>query len=923
MVRLRVLGPADLRDADGREISDVLRQRKRLAFLTFLAVAPRPFQRRDSLVALFWPELDIEHARAALRRTLYWLRSALGAEVIESRGDDEVGVSTQHLWCDAAEFAQRMARSDLHGALELYVGDLLEGLHPDVAPELERALDAERSRLRSLALEAARGLAERAFRDARWREAGHWATRALSIGRHDENALRTLMESLSRDGDRAGALRAYDAFARDLMHELGIRPSREVRELHERIRTSSGEWTPARSARPDIEASVSPSATTGAMAIFPFTVHGGPEYGYLGEGFVDLLAAALDGAGPLRVVEPTLVTRGLRERGVPAAPDVGQATEIAAHLGADAVVLGSIVEAGGQLRASCVLYRNAHVVTRVETSGSAEGDVFQMVDDLARALLTERDTGAAARLTRLAATTTSSIVALKAYLRGEAEFRASHFLAAIDWFRRATDADPLFALAHHRLAAAASAAGVEPIAQDAVRQASALRERLPERDRALVDAQRAWLEGDSEAAERATAAALEAHPDDAEAWFLLGEIQFHEGPMRGRRSAEASDAMRRAVELDPSHTGALLHLARIAALDGRMDEVQSLLTGIATAAPNGDRGIAALALGAFAAGDAMHRQRALSQLARARSAVVAMAFTDVALFARDLDGADALASLFTSEDRSRDVRAVGHLARAHLALARGRLTDALSQLQQAQPLAPAWAREVRAMFALAPWLPESAARPREVLETLEAWDPTNEELSRGVLLWVHNAIHVPARHWLCGHLATRVGDPARAIEHAEALERLDANGQFPQLAMPYARGVRAAIARARGESAEALRLLDGARPRVPPHLALLSPLLSATPERLMRAALLRELGRYNEAAGWYGAIAERSVYDLIHLAATHLARSEIHREHGDQDRALKHDAAIVRLWRDCDDELRPVVDEARRRLRRAGKLQQT
>lgn len=87
----------------------------------------------------------------------------------------------------------------------------------------------------------------------------------------------------------------------------------------------------------------------------------------------------------------------------------------------------------------------------------------------------------------------------------------------------------------------------------------------------------------------------------------------------------------------------------------------------------------------------------------------------------------------------------------------------------------------------------------------------------------------------------------------------------------------------------------------------------------MRAALLRELGRHSEAAGWYGAIAERSVYDLIHLAATHVARSEIHREQGEHEKALSHDAAIVRLWSECDEALKLVVDEARSRLRRAGR----
>jgi len=41
----------------------VLAQPKRVALLAYLAAAtPRRLHRRDSLLALFWPELDQEHA---------------------------------------------------------------------------------------------------------------------------------------------------------------------------------------------------------------------------------------------------------------------------------------------------------------------------------------------------------------------------------------------------------------------------------------------------------------------------------------------------------------------------------------------------------------------------------------------------------------------------------------------------------------------------------------------------------------------------------------------------------------------------------------------------------------------------------------------------------------------------------------------
>src|SRR5204862_175205 len=67
-ISLTTLGTLDLRDGDGREIRPLLQQPKRLSLLLYLAMeSPRRFQRRDSLLALFWPDLDTEHARAALR----------------------------------------------------------------------------------------------------------------------------------------------------------------------------------------------------------------------------------------------------------------------------------------------------------------------------------------------------------------------------------------------------------------------------------------------------------------------------------------------------------------------------------------------------------------------------------------------------------------------------------------------------------------------------------------------------------------------------------------------------------------------------------------------------------------------------------------------------------------------------------------
>ena len=74
MIELRTFGTLDLRGSDGREFRAVLAQPKRLALLAYLAAAApgapgaSTFHRRDTLLALFWPDQDVTRARAALSR---------------------------------------------------------------------------------------------------------------------------------------------------------------------------------------------------------------------------------------------------------------------------------------------------------------------------------------------------------------------------------------------------------------------------------------------------------------------------------------------------------------------------------------------------------------------------------------------------------------------------------------------------------------------------------------------------------------------------------------------------------------------------------------------------------------------------------------------------------------------------------------
>ena len=239
MLTFRVLGTIDLRDAERRPVDAVLAQPKRLALLAYLAAArPHGFHRRDTLVGLFWPDLDQGRARNALSQALHHLRRSLGSDVIETRGDEEVGISESEIECDARQLWTALGdeRADLLESL--YRGDLLPGLFVPGAPEFERWLDEERRALRARAASAAWRFADASI-DSEAAGAAAWARFAASLSPDDEASQRRLIATLARVGDRAGALRTFDELTRALAREYDAEPSAETIALAQQVRAST------------------------------------------------------------------------------------------------------------------------------------------------------------------------------------------------------------------------------------------------------------------------------------------------------------------------------------------------------------------------------------------------------------------------------------------------------------------------------------------------------------------------------------------------------------------------------------------------------------------------------------------------------------------------------------------------------------
>jgi DNA-binding SARP family transcriptional activator len=79
---------------------------------------------------MFWPELDSEHARNALSKSVHYLRQALGgAETIISRSASELAIDRGRLWCDVVAFREASDGDRHEDALQLYRGDLLPAFY--------------------------------------------------------------------------------------------------------------------------------------------------------------------------------------------------------------------------------------------------------------------------------------------------------------------------------------------------------------------------------------------------------------------------------------------------------------------------------------------------------------------------------------------------------------------------------------------------------------------------------------------------------------------------------------------------------------------------------------------------------------------------------------------------------------------------
>ncbi len=242
-LRIRALGAFEVHVRNRRIEKPEWGSSRARELLAFLACHPEGCTKMQIGLAL-WPDASPGQLRNIFHVTMHRLRNALALpDAIQVDADRyrlnpsiarEFDAELFEREVDAAtREVRRSSGADPTAALDTaigrYRGDFLAG------EAVGEWADERRDRLRERYLHALDALGRVRMERGRYLEAADAFGMLLARDSVNEDACRRQMMCLTQLGDRAAALRAYDALVRALRDELGVRPERETTTLRDKL----------------------------------------------------------------------------------------------------------------------------------------------------------------------------------------------------------------------------------------------------------------------------------------------------------------------------------------------------------------------------------------------------------------------------------------------------------------------------------------------------------------------------------------------------------------------------------------------------------------------------------------------------------------------------------------------------------------
>lgn len=617
-LRIKLLGGYTVLDDRTGEV--VLPARKAQALLAYLALSEGQWHGRDRLAGLLWSDRQEARARNSLRQALASIRQLghrLGVELVKTDGD-RVQLPNGVAETDVAAF-QKLRDSDPIAATGLYAGDLLDGFTaPDVA--FQDWLTGERAALRDIACQIFERAVSQVANNGDWRQAVELAKRLVGLDPYRESSHRQLMELHAAAGDRAAAIRQYQACERLLRNELDVAPARETMDLLEKIRIRGTATRPSKAA----PALLPPLPDHPSIAVLPFdNLSGEPEHACFGDGMAEDIIAGLSKFRWLFVIARN---SSFTYKGRPI--DIRQ---LARELGVRYVLEGSIRKGGDRIRVTAQLI-DALAGNPIWSERYDRGldDLFALQDEITETLVgaiaPEIDQAERQRAERYTPDSVDTWLMFQKGLTAYYDTTEHSLKAAVEILDDVCRRDPQFAQAHAFAADARHRQSIHfdvqgrpkllAVANELARKAI----ELDSRDSIgySIYARVLAFQGDHERATRFAEQGIELNPNDWMAHHALGYVlivggRFEAGlealdnaqrlsphsafsagvlSMRAgalialRRFDEAAMVAELGIEVTHPRPSTFLYLAAAHALLGRIDQARTVLRKLQELHPN-------------------------------------------------------------------------------------------------------------------------------------------------------------------------------------------------------------------------------------------------------------------------------------------------------------------------------------------------
>ena len=617
-LRIKLLGGYTVLDDRTGEVA--LPARKAQALLAYLALSAGQWHGRDRLAGLLWSDRQEARARNSLRQALASIRhlgQGLGVDLVETDGD-RVQLPNGVAETDVAAF-QKLSDNDPIAATGLYAGDLLDGFTaPDVA--FQDWLTGERAALRETACQIFERAVSQVVNTGDWRKAVELAKRLVGLDPYRESSHRQLMELHAAAGDRAGAIRQYQACERLLRDELDVPPARETMDLLEKIRIGGTATRPGKAA----PALHPPLPDRPSIAVLSFdNLSGEPEHAYFGDGMAEDIIAGLSKFRWLFVIARN---SSFTYKGRPV--DVRQ---LARELGVRYVLEGSIRKGGDRIRVTAQLI-DALAGNPIWSERYDRGleDLFALQDEITETLVgaiaPEIDQAERQRAERYTPDSVDTWLMFQKGLTAYYETTEDSLKAAVEILDEVCRQDPQFAQAHAFAADARHRQSIHFDVQGKPKLLAAANElarkaiELDSRDSIgySIYARVLAFQGDHERAIRFAEQGIDLNPNDWMAHHALGYVLIVGGCFKAglealdnaqrlsphsafsagvlsmragalialRRFDEAAMVAELGIEAAHPRPSTFLYLAAVHALLGRIDQARMVLRKLQELHPN-------------------------------------------------------------------------------------------------------------------------------------------------------------------------------------------------------------------------------------------------------------------------------------------------------------------------------------------------